>query len=152
MTDDDHIDCDNELNEAEDKIIQLQAELADEKATVKHLRKKAEFDMPPEMHGRFHNGQCPDACDTIDGPCACGATHNAKEWISKLQDKLNKHRWIPVGERLPEVKGWYWVYYGRYRPPSTHCQLWDKKWEIGLVLGRQQDIDAITHWKPTSLP
>lgn len=70
-------------------IKQLQAQLADEKGTVKHLRKKAEFDMPDEMRERFHNGQCPDACDVIDGPCACGASHSAKEWISKLQAELN---------------------------------------------------------------
>jgi hypothetical protein len=71
-------------------ILCLQKELTDEKDTVEHLRKKAEFDMPVSMHGRFHNGQCPDACDMVDGPCACGAWHSAKEWIGKLNTKLVK--------------------------------------------------------------
>ena len=66
----------------------LQAELADRQVTIKHLRSKAEFDMPDEMRGRFHNGKCPEACDMVDGPCACGATHKVKEWLGKLVKDL----------------------------------------------------------------
>ncbi len=67
---------------------ELADKLANEKDIVEYLRKKAEFDMPEEMRGQFHNGQCPDVCDMIDGPCACGAWHSAKEWIDKLNTKL----------------------------------------------------------------
>lgn len=70
------------------RIKDLEADLDAEKDWVKHLRKKSEFDMPDEMRGHFHNGQCPDACDMIDGPCACGAWHSAKEWIGKLNRQL----------------------------------------------------------------
>ncbi len=69
---------------------QLQEELTDKDATINHLRKKAEFDMPVEMRGHFHNGQCPDPCDMVDGPCACGATHNAKEWLGKLIKRIEQ--------------------------------------------------------------
>ena len=72
--------------------------------------------------------------------------------IAELQAELDKHRWIRVGERLPKQKGWYWVCYGRYHPPTANRQLWGGKWEVGIVLGRQRDIDAITHWKEIILP
>ena len=69
-------------------VARLRKTVADNDATIKHLRKKAEFDMPPEMIGKHHNA-CNEPCDMIHGPCACGAWHNAKEWIIKLQAKLN---------------------------------------------------------------
>ncbi len=65
----------------------LRPQLEEVKATVKHLRRKAEFNMPEEMRGKFHNA-CTDSCDMIDGPCACGATHNVKEWVIKLNKLL----------------------------------------------------------------
>ena len=68
----------------------LQVKLDNAKADIEHLRKKAEFDMPQEMQGRFHNGNCPDPCDMIDGPCACGAWHSAKEWIGKLVKRVEQ--------------------------------------------------------------
>lgn len=37
-------------------------------------------DLPQELQGVYHNGQCPDACDMLDGPCACGASHHLEEW------------------------------------------------------------------------
>ncbi len=76
------------LQEYDDALVKTESQLVDRDATIKHLRGKAEFDMPPEMRGRFHNGRCPDACDMIDGPCACGASHRAKEWILKLAKQL----------------------------------------------------------------
>ena len=68
----------------------LQEELTDKDATINHLRKKAEFDMPSEMHGLFHNGGCTDPCDMMDGPCACGAWHNVKEWVGKLFKRIKQ--------------------------------------------------------------
>lgn len=38
----------------------------------------------PEHWGPYYNG-CNDACDMIQGPCACGATHSLTEWnVKKL--------------------------------------------------------------------
>ena len=79
-----------ECNKQKERISKLESELTDNDATIKHLRKKAEFDMPVDMRGLFHNGSCPDSCDMIDGPCACGASHNAKEWIAKLTKHISK--------------------------------------------------------------
>jgi len=73
-------------------IKQLTNKLADQKETIKYLRAKAEFDMPDCMRGQFRNGGCTDRCDMVDGPCACGATHNAKEWIVKLVKIIIKLR------------------------------------------------------------
>ncbi len=67
----------------------IKTELADAQETIKRLRGKAEFSMPDDMRERFHNGQYPDACDMIDGPCACGAWHNVKEWLGKLLKYLD---------------------------------------------------------------
>jgi len=66
----------------------IEQELADAKETIKHLKDKAEFDMPVDMQGKHFNA-CTDSCDMIDGPCACGAWHNVKEWIGKLNRKLD---------------------------------------------------------------
>lgn len=65
----------------------LADQLTDAEDTIKHLRRKAEFDMPEDTHGRFFNA-CTDPCDMIDGPCACGATHSAREWFGRLCRKL----------------------------------------------------------------
>ena len=70
-------------------VANLKTKLADAQETIKYLWGKAEFDMPEDMRGKFHNGQCPDTCDMIDGLCACGVTHNVKEWLGKLNSKLN---------------------------------------------------------------
>ncbi len=67
---------------------QLKTQLAEAHTTIRHLRGKAEFDMPDDMRGKHFNA-CPDPCDMIDGPCACGAWHNAKEWLGKLNKKLD---------------------------------------------------------------
>jgi len=71
-----------------DAFIKIEKELVEAKETIKHLREKAEFDMPVDMQGKHFNA-CNDSCDMIDGPCACGAWHSAKEWIEKLSKKLN---------------------------------------------------------------
>ena len=73
-----------------------------------------------------------------------------KEENKQLQAKLDKHRWIPVSERLPEDntavsivmqrEGATWLWIGWYF-------LSNKKWEV---------VDAvrgnITYWKPIILP
>ena len=83
-----------------------------------------------------------------------------RDRIAELESALEKHRWIPVGERLPEAitkqihhsqdvlivqdkwgvrRGYYqekhqqWVTYGSYQNP-------------------QEYQNEITHWKPIILP
>ncbi len=63
--------------------LDLAKELEYARIEITHFKAKAEFDMPAIMQGQYHNA-CTDACDMIDGPCACGAWHNVKEWIEKL--------------------------------------------------------------------
>ena len=41
--------------------------------------------MPIEYIGKFYNGGCPDPCDMLSGPCACGASHKQEEWPNWLQ-------------------------------------------------------------------
>ncbi len=74
---------------AGDKVLikDLANKLAAAEETIKHLRGKAEFSMPSSMQGKFYNA-CTDSCDMIDGPCACGAWHSAKEWIEKLNKRI----------------------------------------------------------------
>jgi hypothetical protein len=72
------------------RLQQAEKELADRDDTIKHLTKKAESGVPTDMRGHYYNGQCPDACDMIDGPCACGAWHSAKEWVEKLNRRIKE--------------------------------------------------------------
>lgn len=71
-----------------DAFSAIEKELAEAKESIKRLQGKAEFDMPVNMQGKHFNAGV-DSCDMIDGPCACGAWHNAKEWIEKLNIKLD---------------------------------------------------------------
>ena len=118
----------------------------------KHLKGKAEFDMPAAMQGRFYHA-CTDSCDMIDGPCACGARHSAKEWVGKLnktieqlQAKLDALRWIPVSERLPKEVGKYDVYGG-----ITKWEEYFSKFEDGEMRWMRRNL-TITHWRLITLP
>ena len=76
--------------------------------------------------------QCPNAIDCRN------------EKISELQAELDKHRWIPVVERLPETTGAYQVIRKINDYPSTRMyNVHNKDW-------RSNDI--VTHWKPIILP
>ena len=68
--------------------------------------------------------------------------------IIDLQAELDKHRWIPVSERLPEVKKVVWVM--DYRRNT---------WQAELLIGKQfyseetqHELYEVTHWKPITLP
>ncbi len=80
-------------------VLQLQAELAEKTATIK---KKIEYEMPDIMQGQFHNA-CTDSCDMIDGPCACGAWHNAKEWLERLVEYIKQYK-LKLTEKDIEIK------------------------------------------------
>ena len=66
----------------------------------------------------------------------------------ELQSELDKHRWIPVAERLPEKGGLYYTF-ARYTsmPLAVMFHIKDKKWNHP-----QPSIRKITHWKPIILP
>ncbi len=84
MTHDDHIDCDNQLNEAEDRILQLKDELDKAKETIKTLT-------------IFHED----------------AKKQIKTWTDRWNDLRDEHRWILVEERLPKKHDIYDVSDGR---------------------------------------
>ena len=72
MTYDDHIDCDRLLNEAEEQILKLKAE----------LKKKDELLF---------------AYESVKAPVNPLLAEN-----KRLRAELEQHRWIPVSERLPK--------------------------------------------------
>jgi len=126
-----------------------ESELAAEKETAKHLRAKAEFDMPDDMRGLFHNGSCPDSCDMIDGPCACGAWHTAKEWVEKLCKKLaaekEKNRWIPVEDGPPENVVWEQIV-----EAIEDCA--EVPVFVSLATIFMDEGSEFTHYRPITLP
>lgn len=74
---------------------------------------------------------------------------------AKLTAEIEKNRWVPVGEGLPEEDIDVFVYRpGRIRPVGTGH--WYKRpngvvaWSIDGTLNLK-DIN-ITHWKPITLP
>lgn len=70
-----------------------------------------------------------------------------EEEVERLQAELDKHRWIPVSEGLPEDDGIYLVL--KERGHSIVC---------GKNYGYRQEYDfdfqimRATHWKPIILP
>lgn len=38
----------------------------------------------PEDWPRYYNGTTSTPCDMLEGPCACGATHDLKEWPERM--------------------------------------------------------------------
>jgi len=62
----------------------------------------------------------------------------------RLKKELEKHRWIPVAERLPELGDMYQVLRKHNQYPTTReymetLKLWDSH-------------DTITHWKEITKP
>jgi len=65
----------------------------------------------------------------------------------RLEAELERHRWIPVGERLPDDMGDYLVSNGIWIE-----RIWfDNGWcyQKGAEF---QDKSKVTHWKPIHLP
>lgn len=77
-----------------------------------------------------------------------------ENYIADLEAQLALHQWVSVEERLPDKEGYYLIYMGKYNPPSWGKRHWDgEKWETcATLLLRHRDIEAMTHWKPISLP
>ena len=67
-----------------------------------------------------------------------------EECTKQLQIELDKHRWIPVTERLPEESGWReTITNTRPEPISCYYSIETKSWETTRI---------ITRWKPIILP
>ena len=62
---------------------------------------------------------------------------------TRLKEELEKHRWIPVSERLPEKDGAYQVFRKGNRAPTTRTYFCKDGWVTH---------DIVTHWKPITLP
>lgn len=78
------------------------------------------------------------------------------ERIKDLEAELEQHRWIPVGERLPEKTGYYLIIcasegYNEHR----WWQFWyqDGWYEYNKIDDCIDDTErTVTHWKPISKP
>jgi hypothetical protein len=57
------------------------------------MPKEEIISMPEILIGTIHNGSCPDPCDMLVGPCACGATHHWDEW-QIIRKQLTKTGWV----------------------------------------------------------
>ena len=66
--------------------------------------------------------------------------------INDLHAELEKHRWIPVAEGLPEKEGWYFVY-GLDTVTTGRFLVCEKTPNIWVGGG-----DFVTHWKPIIRP
>ena len=79
--------------------------------------------------------------------------------IEQLQAELEKHRWIPVSERLPKDDGQVWILYEK--TGYTYNAFYDqnvlhfsqKTWQIFDYSGgyKKAEVEP-THWKPIILP
>ena len=91
-----------------------------------------------------------ESCDIIDAN-----KETIKHQAKRIEELGAENRWIPVGERLPEVKS------GRYvsviavllnNREEQFCMVMDfygpTNWAHGLVNGYKN----VTHWKPIILP
>lgn len=59
----------------------------------------------PDNYPQYHNANS-DACDNLDGPCACGAWHKSGEFELK-SDGLHRDGKLVVRKRLPwDDRGW----------------------------------------------
>ena len=70
-----------------------------------------------------------------------------REYVDELQAELDKHRWIPVEERLPEKQDMYDVSDGRRK--------WEHLWIKTLKCWRKDGslhYESITHWRLRILP
>ena len=76
---------------------------------------------------------------------------NLKDMITKLEGQLEKHRWIPVSERLPEDNQCVLVTIKHINDTwgfLAWYQLSRKQWSFYDPMVR----GMVTHWKPIILP
>ena len=91
-------------------------------------------------------------------------THNLRREIKQLQAELEKHRWIPVSERLPELlidiphrhsNDLLLVYETLENTNTVVIGCYDEENGWVIYSSHQRPIyyqNQITHWKPIILP
>ena len=168
MTHDDHIDCDNQLNEAEDRILQLQAQLA----TAKEVLDSANHDYEELLKERTdyvgENKRLSDVCvkhgftiselhtridkmtvNDIDPETRLSGykwlTNSLKQRRNELRDELNKHCWIPTEDGPPKNVDWKQVV-----EAIEDCA------KVPVFVTMEQifmdEGSEFTHWRPITLP
>ncbi|MCK5017486.1 MAG: DUF551 domain-containing protein [Candidatus Peribacteraceae bacterium] len=80
--------------------------------------------------------------ETNCDPCYAPDCPHTKQCIKRLQAELDKHRWIPVEEKLPKGAN-VLVCWESGNISQAICA----DWEFSAMGG-----DRITHWKPIILP
>ena len=73
------------------------------------------------------------------------------EDVAKLQEEIEKHRWLPVEERLPENEKKVMVTNGRYTWTDCYSPSC-KGWKNLILGGGDLVLVEYTHWKPIILP
>ena len=71
----------------------------------------------------------------------CDKNSQLNAIIQQLEAELDKHRYIPVIERLPKFGQWILTYNPKYKP----------KVSVNIEAG-DRNRDDYTHWKPIILP
>ncbi len=60
--------------------------------------------MPKSIMGKYHNGQTPEPCDMIAGPCACGAWHHLHEWCEAVREiVIRENPWAAKLMEDPQI-------------------------------------------------
>lgn len=72
--------------------------------------------------------------------CSQLKTVNAEN--EQLQTELERHRWIPVSERLPDRKGIYLVLWHNNKNGNTQLRTCEE------YIFEKKDDWNFTHWKP----
>lgn len=81
-----------------------------------------------------------------------GVNTNLAKRLRQLRAALDKHRWIPVEERLPEVDTYVlWAYESGGISWDDIPHDADDAW-LGRFLSGYHNSGRITHWRPIILP
>ncbi len=104
----------------------------------------------------------------LAGRCACMWSKEGKllqecdyhkeqaQRIAELESALEKHRWIPISERLPKNVATVWVLLNAKAVDSLapalgfYGEMEENNW--GWELFGQGILSEVTHWKPIILP
>lgn len=90
--------------------------------------------------------------------CGYGAWEG--ETMCPFCELLDKHRWVPVSERLPEIidvsdpqSVAVFLVHKEWKTPTVGIYLKRKGWVIYSSYQKAEEYqDKITHWKPITLP
>jgi hypothetical protein len=91
--------------------------------------------------------KCGYTLNVFGGCLKCGTKEVSPQIeIAQLRTELDKHRWIPVSERLPDRKGLYLVLWHSTNDGVTQIRTCDE------YIFDKNDSWEFTHWKPIILP